>query len=142
MTEPQQEAAAEPVVSPELSIEFHGREIFVKMPRPEQLLVWQRTVTMLTNLQGNAASWTGAEVMAALERCRKIIDSIVVNNADIVWIDDQFLDGALEFKDLLPFITRVVERFAAAAEENAPNREAKRAVKKTASKAARKKATA
>lgn len=141
MTEPQQEAAAEPVVSPELAIEFHGREIYVKMPRPEQLLVWQRTIGMLTKLQDSAASWTGSEVMAALERCRKIIDSILVNKADIVWLDDQFLEGEIEFKDLLPFITMVVDRFAKAAEENAPNREAKRAVKKTASKAARKKVT-
>lgn len=131
MTE--QQETTEPVVQPELPVTLKGREMFVRMPKPEQLLVWQRTVGMLTTMQ-TGTSWTGSEVMAALERCRKIIDSILVNKADVIWIDDQFLEGTLEFRDLMPFITHVVEKFAEASVNEAPNREAKRAVKKAVRK--------
>jgi len=133
MTEQQQD---EVVVVPEIPVPLLDREIYVHMPKPEQLLVWQRTLDNLSNAP-MGTGWTGSEVMAALERLRRIVDSIIVNKADVTWIDEQFLDGTLSFELLTPFLTQVAEGFAAAAGENAPNREAKRAVKK----AARKKAT-
>jgi hypothetical protein len=138
-TEPTTEAEieAEGIEIPELEIPFHGRQIWVRMPSPEQLLVWDRVIKRLTDAPPNT-SWTGSEIMAALDRLRRIIDSLMVNKADVVWLDDQFLDGVLTFKQLAPFITQVVDAFAAAAEENAPNRAAKRAAKKT-KKAVRKK---
>jgi len=125
---------------PALPVTFMGREVYSRMPSPEQLLVWQRTVKRLTEAPINA-SWTGSEVMGALERLRKIIDSLIVEKADINWLDDQFLDGAVTFRDLAPFITDVTEAFTKAAEENG-NREERRAAKKApAKKATRKKAT-
>jgi len=125
---------------PHLPVMFRGREIWTKMPRPEQLLVWDRTIKRLEQAPVDA-SWTGSEIMAALDRLRRIIDSILVNKADVTWLDDQFLDGELEFKDLAPFITMTVDAFADAAQEEAPNRAAKRAVKRApAKKATRKKA--
>ena len=134
------EQAEEEIVYPELPVTFAGREIFVRMPTPEQLLVWERTVKRLTEAPPDE-SWNGSAVLASLERLRKIVDSIFVNRTDIDWLDDQFLDRKLDFKALVPFITLVVDAFADAAEEAAPNREAKRAIKKTAAKkAARKKA--
>lgn len=133
MTEPQE---TEPAAMPEIPVTFEGREMFVRMPRPEQLLVWQRTLKMLSDLEASQATWTGSEVMRALERCRKIVDSILVNKADIEWLDDQFLDGALDFRTLAPFINLVVDGFATLAKEETPNREAKRAVKKAARKKA------
>lgn len=133
-----QEETAEAV--PELPVMFMGREIFCRMPSPEQLIVWQRTVRRLTEAPLDA-SWTGSEVMEALERLRKIIDSLMVNRADVNWLDDQFLEETVTFKDLAPFITDVTKAFATAAEETG-NRETRRAAKKTpAKKAARKKAS-
>lgn len=128
---------AEESTSIELPIPFMGREIWVKMPRPEQILVWQRTVNRLTQAP-EGAQWSGPEVMVALERLRKIVDSILVNRTDIEWLDDQFLEGTIGFRELTPLITEAVSAFQTKAEEEAPNREAKRAVKKTAKKAARK----
>lgn len=136
-----QQEVAEPVAIPEIPVTFHGREIYVRMPKPEQLLVWQRTLDRLTKAPVNA-SWTGSEVMAALERLRRIVDSILVNKIDVEWLDDQFLDGELDFETVTPLMTIVVNAFADLAEENAPNRDARRAVKKTVKKATRKKATA
>lgn len=146
MTTEQVEGEAAPEVPLELEIPFvfqeaDGGEIrrtmWVRMPRPEQLLVWQRTVDKLTNAP-ITASWSGTEVMAALERLRKIVDSLLVNKADVNWIDDQFLDGSLTFQTLTPFITQTVSEFQQAAAESG-NREERRGAKKTAKKAARKK---
>lgn len=128
MTEQQEE-----ITFPEIPVQFRGREIYARMPRPEQLLVWQRVVKSLTEAPPGVG-WTGQEVMGALERLRKIVDSILLNKADIQWIDDEFLEGTLTFQDLAPLITLVTEAYAKAAEEQAPNREAKRAVKKAARK--------
>ncbi len=133
----QQETAPAVEPSPELEVSFQGRAIWVKMLKPEQLLAWQRILTSLSNADGRI-TWNASEVMGAMERLRKIVDSLLVNKADVVWLDDQFLEGTLGFRELAPFITQVTEAFAAAADQQAPNREAKRAVKKATRKKAAK----
>jgi hypothetical protein len=135
----QEEAA---LAVPEVPVMFLGREIYARMPTPEQLLVWQRTVKRLQEAPTNA-SWTGSEVMTALERLLKIINSLMANKTDVEWLDDQFLTGGVNFRTLTPFITLVIEAFAKVAEEEEGNREDRRtAAKKTpAKKAARKKAS-
>lgn len=142
-----QEVAAETAETeapPELPVMLLDREIFVRMPTPEQLLVWQRTVNRLTTAPVDA-SWTGSEVMAALERLRKIVDTMMVNRADRDWLDDQFLEGTVDFRGLAPFITDVTtafQEFAAAQVQEHGTRSEKRAAKKApAKKATRKKAT-
>lgn len=144
MTEQAAPEADEEVTIPEVEVQFEGRSIWTRMPSPEQLLVWDRTVRNLTEAPPDE-SWTGSQVMRSLDRLRRIVDTILVNRADVDWLDDQFLDGKLTFKSLAPFIAKVVDAFADAAEQaNATsNRAAKRAAKKApAKKAARKKATA
>ena len=135
-------AEDEEVANPEVEVQFMGRAIWTHMPTPEQLLVWDRTVRNLTEAPPDE-TWTGSQVMKSLDRLRRIVDTILVNKADVEWMDDQFLDGTLTFKGLAPFIALVVDAFADAAEQaNATsNRAAKRAAKKAApKKAARKKA--
>lgn len=133
--EPAEEAA--PV---ELPVMFMDREIFSRMPSPEQLIVWQRTIKRLEAAPMDA-SWTGSEVMAALERLRKIVDTLMVNRADVDWLDEQFLDETVTFQTLAPFITDVVNAFQEYAAAQG-NRETRRTAKKTtAKKAARKKAS-
>ena len=138
MTEQDTAAESADQTARELPVMFKDREIFCRLPTPEQLLVWQRTVSRLTQAPVDA-SWTGSEVMAALERLRKIVDSVMVNRADVSWLDDQFLDLTLTFEDLAPFITLVVDAFNDAAQAEG-NRENRRAAKTTAKKATRKKA--
>ena len=129
----------EEITVPEVEVQFMGRTIWTHMPSPEQLLVWDRTVRNLTEAPPDE-TWTGSQVMKSLDRLRRIVDTILVNKADVEWMDDQFLDGTLTFKGLAPFIALVVDAFADAAEEaNATsNRAARRA--KPAKKATRKKA--
>jgi hypothetical protein len=139
MTEQENPEAAEAAVMPELEIEFAGRTLWVKMPSPEQLLVWKRT---LRKLQGaDVEGWNGEQVMAALERTRAIIDSVLAHEVDKDWLDDEMLAGTIGLKDTAQLIQMTVEAFASAAEAEG-NRETRRAAKKApAKKAARKKAT-
>lgn len=134
-----QEETAEAV--PEIPVMFMGREIYSRMPTPEQLLVWQRTVKRLTEAPIDA-SWTGSEVMVALDRLLKIINSLMANKVDVEWLDDEFLEGRINFQTLGPFITLVTEAYAKLAEDEG-NRETRRAAAKKvpAKKAARKKAS-
>lgn len=114
------------------------RTMWVRMPQPEKLLVWQRTLDRLANVT-DGASWTSSEVMVALERLRKIVDSLLVNRTDVTWIDDQFLDGTLTFRTLTPIIAQTLEAFQQATAQTG-NREQRRETDKAAKKAARKKA--
>lgn len=141
MTE--QDVAAEPAdeTPVELPVLLLDREIFVRMPTPEQLLVWERTVKRLTQAPVDA-SWTGSQVMAALERLRTIVDSLMANSADVDWLDDQFLAKKLDFQGLAPFIANVVTAFQefAAAQLQANGTRAEKRAAAPAKKAARKKA--
>lgn len=126
---------------PVLPVMFHGREIYARMPTPEQLVVWQRTVKRLQEAPIDA-SWTGSEVMVALERLLKIINSLMAHKVDIEWLDDKFLEGELDFQKLSPFIVLVTDAFADAAEAEGNREDRRAAAKKTpAKKAARKKAS-
>ncbi len=124
----------EPTPPPEREVELLGRKIFVRFPSPEQLMVWQRT---LTKLQGaDVDGWNATQVMAALERMRKIIDSLIANPTDVDWLDDQMLEGTIGLRELIPFFTDTVKTFADEAVAEG-NRETRRAAAKPAKKAAR-----
>jgi len=123
----------------EREIQFSGRQLWVRMPGPEQLLVWKRT---LVQLQGaEVEGWNGEQVMRALERTRRIIDSLLVHDNDKEWLDDEMLDGRITLTDTAQIINGTVEAFVNAAEAEG-NRETRRAAKKVApvKKATRKKA--
>ena len=131
-------APAQVEVMPEQEIEFKDRQLWVKMPTPEQLLVWKRT---LKQLQGaDVSGWNGEQVMKALERTRLIIDSVLAHDTDKEWLDDEMLAGTIDLMDTAAIINGTVEAFAAAAEAEG-NRETRRTAKKAlAKKAVRKKA--
>lgn len=116
---------------PTAEVEFLGRTIHVHMPTPEQLLVWQRTVEQLSRAQ--TAGWNAAQAMNALGRCRKIIDTVIVQQMDKDWLDDEMLEGRLDLMGILPLMTQAIEAFVEVA-----NREDRRAVKKAGKKAVRK----
>lgn len=122
---------------PEQEITFRDRKMWVHMPTPEQLLVWKRT---LVKLQGaETGGWNGEQAMIALERTRKIIDSVLVNKADVEWLDDEMLDGTVDLMATASIIQMAVDAFVDAAEAEG-NRETRRAA--PAKKATRKKAAA
>jgi hypothetical protein len=136
MTEPIEvpEASAPAAMPLEKEIDFQGRKMWVRIPRPEALLVWKRTLKKLQDVE--TSDWGGDEVMAALERTRKIIDSLLVNEVDKDWLDDEMLDSRIGLIETAQIINLTVEAYAAD-----DNRETRRAAKKApAKKATRKKA--
>ena len=135
MTEQNVEAPATVAVMPELEIDFKDRKIWVKMPSPEQLLVWKRTLTQLQ--AADVKGWNGEQVMRALERTRLIIDSVLAHQTDKDWLDDEMLAGTIGLMETAALINLTVEAFATAAEQEG-NRETRRAAEKPKKKAHRK----
>jgi hypothetical protein len=125
---------------PELEIEFRGRKLWVRMPTPEQILVWKRTLVQLQSAEVDG--WNAEQVMAALERTRKIIDSVLVHRVDVDWLDDEMLARRVDLKGTAEIINRTVEVYAEAAEaeraEHGTRAERRLATKKPGKKAARK----
>jgi hypothetical protein len=133
------EEAAAPEMPPELEIEFRGRRMWTRLPKPEQILVWKRTLRQLQD--ADVEGWNAEQVMNALERTRRIIDSVLVNSEDVTWLDDEMLDGRIDLRGTAEIIQMTVEAYAEAAErEKAENgtRAERRAAKKTTGKKARK----
>jgi hypothetical protein len=135
MTEPNEAPEATTATVPELELPFHGRTLWVKMPSPEQLLVWKRTLVQLQS--ADVKGWNGEQVMKALERTRLIVDSLLVHETDKEWLDDEMLAGRLGLMDTAGIINGTVAVFAEAAEQEG-NRETRRAAKPV-KKATRKK---
>jgi hypothetical protein len=137
MTEqPEATEATTATLPPEQEIEFAGRKLWVRMPSPEQLLVWKRTLRQLQSAE--VQDWNGEQVMKALERTRNIIDSLLVHDTDKEWLDDEFLAGTIGLRDTAQIINGTVDAFTLAAQEEG-NRADRRAAKKApAKKAARK----
>lgn len=131
-TEAPDEATSGETIIPEREIDFRGRKLWVRLPGPEQLLVWKRTLSKLQNME--TSDWTGDQVMAALERTRKIIDSLLINEADKDWLDDQMLESQVGLLETAHIIQLATEAFQVDG-----NREQRRAAAKP-KKAARRKA--
>lgn len=128
MTEPKE------VAWPEGTITFRGRKIRVAMPSPEQIMVWQRTLAKLEGVK--TSDWTGKEVMSALERTRKIIDTVMLDSTDVDWLDDEMLAGRVGMKEASEILLEAQKAFMKPAKK-APAKKApaKRApAKNTASK--------
>lgn len=132
MTEQQQEGAP---AGSERPIMFRGREMWVKFPSEEQIVVYSRTLKMLQGPE--VEGWEGAQVLKALDRVFRIIVSTLVNRVDIEWIEDEMLDGNLKLPDACEILNQTVQAFG----QEGDNRAAKRAAAPR-KRAARRKATA
>ena len=117
-------------------VEYLGRTWTAVMPAPEQLLVWQRTLSRLSG--ETMEGWDGARVLQALDRLRKIVDS-VLSPQDVDYLDDQMLMGDFKLEQAHGLMMEVIRAF------KVNNREDHRAAAKPAPAARRapaKKATA
>jgi hypothetical protein len=115
------------------TITFKGREIQVRLPSPEQLLVWRRTMRSLQ--AANPEDWSSDEVLDALERTRRIVDSLL-DKETIRWIDDEMLSRNIGLQDLSEIILEATRVFGK--HETPGKKPAKTAAKKPAKKATRK----
>jgi hypothetical protein len=108
-------------------VEYMGRTWTAVMPAPEQLLVWQRTLQRLSG--ETMEGWDGARVLQALDRIRKIIDS-VLSPADIEYLDDQMLMGQFKLEQAHDLMMLVIKAF------KVNNREERRAAERPAARRA------
>lgn len=122
-------AAQQPGQPLEAGIEFQGRTIRVRMPEPEQIVVWRRTLKRIQD--SDVHQMSGQEIMAALERVRVIIDSVMLDPADIDWLDDEMMAGRVKLVDAAKIVADAMMAF---------NNRAERRAAKTAAGVRRKKA--
>lgn len=135
MTEPSTEQTVEPE-RPVVDITFLGRTLTVHAPTPEQFVVWKR---ILRTLEGADSGWSGEQVVNAIDRARRLIDTLLVHKADSEWLDDLVLDG----KTSMEAIAGIIQLATEALQAQTGNREQRRAAKKApAKKATRRKASA
>jgi hypothetical protein len=136
MTEQQTPEEEAPVITAGESreVNFRGHKFTAYAPQPEQILVWQRTLDRLS--QANTATWKGKDALAALDRIRKILDSLL-SPEDIDWLDDQMLQRDPEtrmprftLENAHELMMEIINAFRANNREE--RREAERAAKKTA----------
>lgn len=130
MTTEQESGATEAL---EREIDFRGRSVWVKRPTFEQIAVWKRTVRQMQ--EADTGSWGADEVLVALERGLKIINSVMANQTDRTWLDDQLLESKIDFAGAAELIQKTVEAFGT----DPNNREERRAAAKKPKKAARRK---
>lgn len=104
MTEQEAVDRDQPMVG---EIKFQGRTLKIRAPKPEQVLIWQRTMKRLES--ANLSDWSGEQVLAALERSRMIIDSLLDDPADISWLDDEMLAGRVSLREASEIIIEAVK---------------------------------
>lgn len=93
------------------SIMFMGRTMLVQAPSPEQLSVWQRLATRAQAMTG--AGLTGDGAARLFGRAHRVIESVLVDEHDREWLEDQFLDRALTLEQAADILTLTVNVFQA-----------------------------
>lgn len=112
-------------------VSFGGRDLTVSMPTPEQLAVWQRTAKRMTGV--DTANLTGEEAMKLLDRGLRVIQSVLPDEADREWLEDELLDGNLTLEAAAGIVTKAVAAHntngKAAAPTAGPVKKARRATR-------------
>lgn len=92
------------------TVTFRGRTMKAVQPEPEQLVVWQLTQKRLENL--DPATATNQQVATLIGRALRVIQSVLADDADKDWIEDQILDKTLNLTGAMPIITTALTMFA------------------------------
>jgi hypothetical protein len=136
------EATPEATEAMTAEVPFKGRTVHMRMPTPEQILVWKRTIRRFEDV--DAAGLNAGQALDAIDRCVRIITSLFALPKDVDWLEDSLLDRTVTLGDLLELFASTVEEFSAlarAASGTDDNRASRRAAAKPAKKVVRKKAT-
>lgn len=129
MTEQQTAGAA----GAERPIMFRDRELWVKFPTEEQIVVFGRTLRSLQSAE--VQNWNGPQVLKALDRVMRIVTSVLVNQVDVDWVEDEMLDGRLKLPEACEITTAAIKAFEAEPANRAEKRAAaprKRAARRKA----------
>jgi hypothetical protein len=106
------------------------RRLQVRTPSHEQLAVWQMNAERFTEMgagwarreqalaglaedhpdRAEFAASRNREASVAIQRTLKIVKSILVQDADRMWIEDQVMDGELNLEGAFRVVTQAVEK--------------------------------
>lgn len=103
----QPQSADEPEVR---EITFRERVLLVKMPSPEQLVVWKRIATQIERLN-EAPDSSAYSYIKMIDRSRSVIDSVLVSENDKDWLDDLLLEHGLTLNEAMDIIIKTIEAF-------------------------------
>jgi hypothetical protein len=116
------------------------RRMAVRTPTPEQLAVWQTNADRFTQMGANWNNRARAlasmppghpEVVAfektrnqeatqALSRALKVVNSVLVEDTDRYWLEDQLMEGRLNLAGAFQIVTLTVEALRARRDTDSP----------------------
>lgn len=85
-------------------VPFRGRNIKVSRPTEAQMAVWQRIANRLSTT-------TPSDASKILDRYFTIVDTILVDEVDRDWLEDQMLGGQIEIQDASDIVLAAVKLF-------------------------------
>lgn len=94
-----------------LPITFRGHELIVQRPSPEQLVVWRRVATRMTDALHTGQQVTNQEAAQLLDRGISVITSVIANRVDKDWLEDQMLDGVLTLVQAAEVLNLTIDAF-------------------------------
>lgn len=106
-------------------VTFQGRDIQVKRPTEEQIFAWERLLTKMESMAKEAATVDTARIL--LNRCNKIIDSVIAEEVDREWMEDGRLDGTIELKEAAKIVIDALKAYEEEMGAAPVNRAARRA---------------
>jgi hypothetical protein len=115
-------AAGETEEMPTAQILFKGRKLTVVMPTPSQLAVWDgfaATSATAGKLDPKSEA-DNAKAAKILSRSRKLIKSLLADDDDMEWVDDELLNLTLTLQDTLEILTLTNDAFRAQQKTAAP----------------------
>lgn len=93
-----------------VKVELFKREIEMRMPTQDQLMMWNRTIR-----KGERALEESGDATAALNylgKIRDIVDSLIVSEDDVDWLDELMVAGKLSVEDASKLVVQASEKLA------------------------------
>ena len=123
--QPRGEAKEAPAPVADKVVTFQGRDIKVKCPTEEQIFAWERLLSKMETMAKEAATVDTARIL--LNRCNKIIDSVIADPEDREWMEDGRLDGTISMKDAAKIVIDALAAYESELGTAPTNRAARRA---------------
>lgn len=128
--------ADQPDGEPELVgaiVPFHGREIAVRLPTLEQLVVMRRLAGQYQGYgTGDKQLSSADEALTGYDRALKAITSVIVNPNDVAFVEDLLLENKTDLTGAGVLLKKAMDALSAANEDQINRAERRRAGKRPA----------
>lgn len=95
-------------------VPFHGRDLRVRLPSEEQLTMYRRVSREFVALgkSGRAKNMPIEEALKYLDRAVRTVQSVLADDDDREWIEDQLMDGKLKLVECSELMQEAFRRLA------------------------------